>query len=319
MARKKEKQNTPPVELSKEELVPSVIGIISDKEKSSWPLILIFILLIGFIIGLPTITSYFNGETKNEEKIPSNEKKPNQDNPEQTEEIQFYSFLESKVVNIGGISIQDFKLDEKQIHFQITNQSEAKNYLVTHKLYLELYDKDKMLLQRIKLPTDNISKGNTENYSFDLTVAKSQIVQFLLEEKKENDYPAVDLEKENDNTYSLTCTKGVEKLTYQFNEEQKLQRITEVLNYSSSNPNYLEYLTDYRQMASKYNALEGVTSNIIEVGSGFTITTMLDLSKIDLKDRVIQNTLDHVTYYGKDTEGKVVYFELSAMNYKCSR
>ena len=48
-------------------------------------------------------------------------------------------------------------------------------------------------------------------------------------------------------------------------------------------------------------------------------TTTIDLSKVDFKDRVIQNTLNSAAYYGKDTEGKVVFFELSAMNYKCSK
>ncbi len=319
MAKKKEKQNTPPVEFSKEELIPSVIGIIDDKEKSNWPLIVIFILFIGFVVGLPSITNYLNGENKNNEKITSDEKKPNQTTDDEIEDIQFYNFSETKSVNVEGISFQEFRLEEKQIYFIVTNNSESKNYLVTHKLYLELYDKDKMLLQRIKLPSENLSKGNSQNYSFDLNIAKDQIVQFRLEEKMENDYPAIDLEKENDNTYLLTCTKNEEKITYQFNEEQKLQKITDVFNYSSSKADYSKFLTDYRQMASKYNALEGVTSNIVEVATGFTSTTTIDLSKVDFKDRVIQNTLNNVAYYGKDTEGKVVFFELSAMNYKCSK
>lgn len=319
MRKKKEKQSTPQVQFSNEELIPSVIGIIDDKEKSSWPLILIFILLIGFVVGLPTITNYLNNEKNHEDKIISNDKKPDHVDETPTEDVPFYSFSDTKSIQIEGISFQEFKLEEKQIELQITNHSESKNYLINHKLYLELYDKDKMLLQRIKLPSENLSKGNTETYSFLLTVPKSQIIEFRLEEKKEDDYPSIDLKKENDSTYYLDCTKDNEKLTYQFNEEQKLQRITEIFNYPSSKSDYSKYLTDYRQTTSQYNALEGVTSNIVEVANGFTVTTILDLSKVDMKDRVVQNTLKNVAYYGKDTEGKVVYFELSAMNYNCSR
>lgn len=315
--RKKKKEEIP-VTLSNQELIPSVIGVIDDKEKSNLPFLIIFFLLIGFIIALPTITAYLSGEQ--EINVNPNNTGGNTEKPEEPagNELNFYTFSDDVSVSVSGISFQDFELSEGKIAFSITNNSEAKNYLAQHLLYLELYDSDKMLLQRIKLPTDNLSKGVTENYTFELSVSKSNITQFTLGEKTIEDYPTVNLKKENDGTYSLTCTKEEEKLVYEFDKDQKLNMITDVVNYSTSNSLYQEKLVDYRQMTSKYNAIDGVTSNLVEAGQGFTVTTIIDLQKVDFSNRSVKNTLNNKAYYGKDTEGKVVYFELSAMNYKCS-
>lgn len=313
---KKKKEQTIPVSLSNEELVPSVIGVINEKEKSNWILILIFILLIGFIVALPTITNFISGERDVEEQTTPNNPKPSEGEDNPTEEVTFYQLSDS--VKIDGMVFENFHLGDKSIEFQIMNHSEVKNYLATHKLYLELYDSNKMLLQRIKIDEQTIDKGKSVIQGYDLNVNTSRITQFTLEEKSASDYPAIDLKKENENVYSLTCTKNTEKLVYEFDKEQKLVSIADTFNYSSNQPDYTLQLTDYRQMSSKYNAVEGVTSNISEVSSGFTVITNIDLKVVDFTNRTVQNTLDNKAYYGKDTEGKVVYFELSAMNYKCS-
>lgn len=312
------KKNVAPVTLSNEELVPSVIGIIEDKEKNNWVLLLFFLFLIGFIFLLPTITSYLSGESEVSEHSTSEGKDSSGGENLPEPELTFYSFSNHPVVSIDGILFQNFKVNEKKVTFDITNESEAKNYFVTHKMYLELYNSNKTFLQRAKLPSENLSKGNTKTYEFELTVPKNQVSEFVLSEKTEHDYPAVDLKKENDSTYSLTCVTGQEKLFYEFNESQTLKNITDTINYSAEEEDYLSKLTEYRQMVSKYNAIDGVKSNLIEASSGFTVTTNVDLNTVDFSDRTIQNTLDNIAYYGKDTSGKVVYFELSAMNYKCS-
>lgn len=316
MARKK--KNAEPVRLSQEELIPSVIGVIDEKATSNWIILPLFGILIAFIIALPTITNYFNGEGEildNPVVTPGNVEDPSND---PTEEVEFHKLTNDLVVTLDGMTFQNFVLTDDDISFQIVNDANAKDYLVTHHYYLELYDNNQMLLQRIKLPNKNISKGNSESYTSDLSIAKSTISQIVIDEKTTDDYPAINLKKEEDGTYSLACTKGTRKISYEFTSEQKLKSIADTVNYVSTADNYNVLLADYRQMTSKYNALEGVTSNIVEIGNGFTVTTTLDLSIVDFTNRTVLNTLDEEAYYGKDTEGKVVYFELSAMNYKCS-
>lgn len=313
MSKKKKKE---PIVLSNQELIPSVIGIIDDKEKSNWPLIILFILLIGFIVGLPTITAYITGEKDITDITHPGGTDKNKEPLDPPMEVQYYTF--SDTVNIDGITFSDFEIREGLLHLKITNQQEAKSYLAEHKLYLELYNIDKTLLQRIKLPSENLSKGNTQSYSFEINGASSNIATFTLDEKSEEDYPSVKLKKENDDIYSLTCTKGGDKVFYEFNAEQKLVSMIHTINYLNTQSDYLQMLTDYRQVSSKYNAIDGVTSNIVEAGNGFTFTTTLSLEHIDFTNRSIINTLNNKVFYGKDTLGKVVYFELSAMNYKCS-
>lgn len=313
----KKKKNETPVVLSNQELIPSVIGVINEKEKSNWVVVVLFIILIVFIICLPTITSYISGE-KQISFTPStnNPDKPN--NPGPSVESTFYDFKSDLEVPIEGLLIKNFSVVRKDFTLTIENEKEVKNYLVTHPLYLELYDSEQTLLQRIKLPNENISKGESINFTFELMVPTADISKIVIEEKKVSDYPAVNLNKESDGTYMLVCSKDAETLTYQFDTEGKLYYIMDVVNYASSVENYNMLLVDYRQMSSKYNSLEGVTSNISEVGTGFTSTTTLSLEKIDFENRSVKSTLDNPAYYGKDTEGKVVYFELSAMNYQCS-
>ena len=217
-----------------------------------------------------------------------------------------------------GLNFKQFDIVRKTFSFTIENKNEVKNYLVNHVLYMELYDNNQTLLQRVKLPNENLSKGSSLDYQFELNVPTAQIAKIVIEEKKVSDYPAIQLKKESDGTYLLVCSKDVETLTYQFDTEGKLYYIMDIVNYPSSYENYQMKLMDYRQISSKYNGIEGVTSNISEVGSGFTSTTTITLEKIDFENRSIKNTLNNPAYYGKGTEGKVVYFELSAMNYQCS-
>lgn len=313
MAKKKNKTS---ITLSNQELIPSVIGVIDDKEKSNWPLIILFILLIGFIVALPTITAYISGEKDITTLTNPGGRTDSGTSNEPVVELKYYVL--SDTVNIGGMSFQDFALRDGMIHFSITNNQESKSYLLEHKLYLELYDAEKTLMQRIKMPTDSLSRGNTQTYSFEFNGASSNIVQFTLDEKTEDDYPAVRLKKEDDDTYSLTCTKGRERLEYQFDEEQKLSSIDHTVNYTSSVEGYQEAFADYRQVSSKYNSIDGVVSNIVQAGNGFTFTTMIDLTKVDFSSRTVTSTLNHEAYYAGGTFGKVVYFELSAMNYKCN-
>ncbi len=315
MSRKK--KEVAPIVLSYQELMPSVIGRIDSKEKSNWVVIVLFIVLIIFIIALPSITTYISGEKQITFGPNQNENKKPIDNTPVHETI-YYDYSNTLEIPVEGLNFKQFDIVRKTFSFTIENKNEVKNYLVNHVLYMELYDNNQTLLQRVKLPNENLSKGSSLDYQFELTVPTAQIAKIVIEEKKVSDYPAIQLKKESDGTYLLVCSKDVETLTYQFDTEGKLYYIMDIVNYPSSYENYQMKLMDYRQISSKYNGIEGVTSNISEVGSGFTSTTTITLEKIDFENRSIKNTLNNPAYYGKGTEGKVVYFELSAMNYQCS-
>lgn len=313
----KKKKEVAPIVLSYQELMPSVIGRIDSKEKSNWVVIVLFIVLIIFIIALPSITTYISGEKQITFGPNQNENKKPIDNTPSHETI-YYDYSNTLEIPVEGLNFKQFDIVRKTFSFTIENKNEVKNYLVNHVLYMELYDNNQTLLQRVKLPNENLSKGSSLDYQFELNVPTAQIAKIVIEEKKVSDYPAIQLKKESDGTYLLVCSKDVETLTYQFDTEGKLYYIMDIVNYPSSYENYQMKLMDYRQISSKYNGIEGVTSNISEVGSGFTSTTTITLEKIDFENRSIKNTLNNPAYYGKGTEGKVVYFELSAMNYQCS-
>lgn len=315
---KNKKKNIAPITLSNQELIPSVIGVIDEKEKSNWPLIFLFILLIAFIVGLPRISNFIHGEDNIINNPPSENNQEEKDPNTPHEEIDFNHYSEDLIVKIEGISFQNFLIQEKELSLSITNNSEAKDYLVSHKLYLELYDSNRTFLQRIKLPSENLSKNTTQTYKFELTTSNQDIKELVISEKTAIDMPSVNLTKEDNDTYSLICTKNSERVNYEFDNAQKLKSLTQTINYLSSETTYQQLVTEYRQISSIYNAIEGVNSSIVETQSGFTVTTIIDVEKVDYKNRNVQNTLKNNVFYQKDTEGKVIVFELQAMNYQCN-
>ncbi len=315
------KKDKRPIVLSNQELMPSVLGVIDEKGKSILPIILFFGLLVGFIIGLPTITSYLKGEQQISfgGGTSGSNKNPDKPTDEPSNEEQFYDYNSDLEVLVDGVSFAEFVADSKSIGLTITNQSAASNYLSNHRLYLELYDSNLTLLQRIKMPIiTSLTKGDSQVFTFDLNASSKNISKIKLEEKEPSSYPAVNLKKESDGTYSLTCKKSHEELEYLFDETSKLYFITHTVNYTSTVSNYNEIMTDYQQLSNKYNGVDGVISSFLPTLSSFTFTSTFALEKIDFSNRTIKNTLNHEAYYGKDTEGKVVHFELSAMNYQCS-
>ena len=105
----KKKKNDIPIVLSNQELIPSVIGVINEKEKSNWVVVVLFVILIIFIICLPTITSYISGE-KQISFTPNtnNPDKPN--NPGPGVETTFYDFESGLEVPIEGLLIKNFNI-----------------------------------------------------------------------------------------------------------------------------------------------------------------------------------------------------------------
>ncbi len=315
MLRKKKEET--PIVLSKQELMPSVLGVMNEKSRSGLSVLFFFIFLIGFALLLPVISDYVSGEQKIVFTPPSkNEESP--DAPTPSEDVTFYEYSSDLKIQYDGMMISDFVINRKDFYLTILNQSEAKDYLVEHPLYLEFYDESQMLLQRIKIPNENISRNDSNTYEFELTVPTKDIHYVVIDEKNPSDYPAVNLKKESDGDYSLFCSKGFDEITYTFGSDYKLYHITHLYNFESANGNYSEEIFNYRQLVSRYSAIDGVTANITEAGNGFTFNVSLDLNEVDLSNSTIRNTLDEEVYYGKDTEARVVHFELSAMGYTCS-
>ncbi len=315
----RKKKDEKPIVLSNQELMPSVLGVISDKGKSFWPIIFFFLFLIGFIFALPMVSDYLSGKQPIVLNPGSSEPSQEPDHPvEPTPEIQYYEYQEGLTIPVGGMSFSNFAIDRRVFSFQIFNQSEVKNYLVQHRMYLELYDQNQTLLQRIKLPNENISVGDNLYYEFDLTVATKDIYYLVVSEKNPSDYPSVNIQKDENDTYLLTCAKDTRNLHYSFDKDLHLSRIEDIDNFSTARADYSDLLFEYRQQSGRYNAIDGLASNVAETSTGFTVTTIIDLNQVDMNNTSIRNTLDDEVYYGKGTEGKVVYFELSAMGYQCS-
>ena len=315
--KKRAKKEIPEVKLSTQELIPSTIGVIDEKGKNSWALILLFGLLIVFVFALPIVTNYFQSEP---EVVNPNPVKPSEKpNEEPSNNVTFYPLKNNLDIIIGGMSFSKIEVKEKEISITITNNSETKNYLSKHQMYFELYNNEKTLLQRIKLPEDNINKGSSLTATFDLLESvNDKLYQVVITEKTEEDYPPVNLKKDAEGNYSLTCKKGMETLLYSFNSEQKLFAIKDTLNYLNTNSDYQIKLSDCRQKSADFNSITGISTSIVEIGNGFTFNANLALDKLDLTDKNLLTELDNKAYFGKDTEGKVVYFELSTMNYQCS-
>ena len=181
MSRKK--KEVAPIVLSYQELMPSVIGRIDSKEKSNWVVIVLFIVLIIFIIALPSITTYISGEKQITFGPNQNENKKPIDNTPVHETI-YYDYSNTLEIPVEGLNFKQFDIVRKTFSFTIENKNEVKNYLVNHVLYMELYDNNQTLLQRVKLPNENLSKGSSLDYQFELNVPTAQIAKIVIEEKR---------------------------------------------------------------------------------------------------------------------------------------
>lgn len=306
MAKKKE------VVIVDEELTPTVLKTIKEKKGSVIWLIIIFAIFVAVVIYLPDITVYID-EYLNPEVttpvVPSTPDNSDDDTDDTDTEVVKYELVQGLQIVEGDISLSNFSITDNQISFAITNNGTEMLDFSELNYFLELYNANNMLLQRIMVADALVSAGSTTNVTYDLTDTNVSTVSFL--EITEEGYPSHTLTPDENGNATLTCVKNYETVNYLLNDN-KVYSIEDVFVVSATDANYSTLYSSYQALASTYNTIGGIDSTVTVENNVLTFRTDINLST------VTEGSFNNIIYYPRDTDAKVMSFELEANGYTCN-
>ena len=294
-----------------------VIGELeTEKQKGVFGLIIFFVILIGVTVGLPYIKEYLdNRNAPVEEQTKQEEQKNPTDENETEQEIVYYEIdanTEFSFENLKITALSKEQSDDTYLNLTVENTGND-TINVNDGYFMELFNGEKTLLERVKIINSKTISSN-EKVNLKLQISSNSYTNATLltiNKKTTDDYPEISLTVTEDDFNVLTCTNLTRNISYYFKED-KLQKITDIYEYTNADVSaYTSKLKEYTTLASNYNNIDGVSSNIVDTTNSFTMNTQIDLSKAKVKN------LDSSYYYDKDTTSKQVKFEMEAMRYTC--
>ncbi len=280
MARRENKH----VNIENTELKPTTIGYISNKKKSSWPLILIFIILIAVVYFLPEITEYIENyrEEKNVNNGDVNNVTPEVDEDDSTDniqndEVEKSAYTENLILTEELFSIEKIILEEENSSFVIVNTAEEEINFTNGHYYLEIFTEDNTLITRISL--DKAGKIDVEeDYEFttgSVTNAKYLRIMRIMPE----DYPSINLNIDEDsNMQNLVCTLEETETIYLF-EDNKLKKIESTTSISVDDDNYDSNVSFYNSMHDSLGVIVGIETDMRTSNDITYFITEVDLTE----------------------------------------
>ena len=302
------------VKLSDQELVPSTIGYLEENKKGFIGLILIFIVFIGVAVFMPQINDYVNkylGKTDSDTIIPEKDSDKNNQNP--VEKTVMYDMNETLEFEYNKLKFSKFKISSGYLSFNIENTTEDLIDFGINRYYIETYSSDSTLLERHIFNSNKLNPTSmtTQNVKL-IDGEESKISKIEISSKSEKDYPEVVLQINSNNENILTCNDGINSIEYTYDKDNKLLKIKDIVNYKNDkSATYSNNLTVYQSRVSEYNNKEGVSSSLVEISTGFMVTTEIDAKKADLSG------LNNENYYDSKTLPKVVRFEMESRGFSC--
>lgn len=307
--------------INNEELQTTTLGYLEDEKRGPFGLIFLFLIFIVFAFFLPEITNYVNklmgkNTTGIIEPTIDPTKKDDKDNNE--EEAKMYDIADSLTFDYTSIKFSEFKKYEDNnkyyISFRLDNNSDKMIDLSKSKYFIETYSEDKTLLERHIF---NYAKLNTKSYTTEIIELSydeyNKANKIIISYKTLEDYPEVTLNIDSNSEYILSCSNSKNKLIYTFNKDSKLVRINDTVNYANDNSsNYVDALINYRNQVANFNNIDGISSSLVEITTGFTVTTDVNVKTVNL------NSVNNSNYYGTDAIPKEVKFEMESRGYNCN-
>jgi len=299
------------VKINREDLSITKIDEIDSTEQNPIFVVGIFVVLLIFILFLPSIVNLIN---KDEEKIdysvPTNQTDDNV--IPDANEITYYDYSSSLTAILEeNITATDFKIDGTKLTFTINNNTNARYNFSNNHYYVELYTEDKTLLERVMIPKTTVGTKTSQEFTFNLdsnTISKFKKIVFV--KKEETDYPNITLTANDSGKYLLTCSKDTEVLTYEFTN-LKLISIIDELNIKSSTDNYETLKSNWESTCEEYQTYNGVEADFMAVSTEFAVKIEIDSKTADIKK------LNNSYYYDYETLAKVISFEMNAQGFTC--
>lgn len=308
MAKKKQ------IVINEEELIPTTLAVVEDKKKVSilgifW-LFLIFAIFIVGVIYLPEISQYINNYFNPDVVTPDtpSDNKNNTTDDDNKTTIKEYVISDKPEIIFEKFKINNIVVYESNISFDIINTSNAILELANYNYFINLYDQNKKLLQRLMLRDEIVSPNETLKVTFSLT--DSNVYSLTILSISKDNYPAYVATADENNMATLTCTKDYEKVDYLLNNN-KVYAISLLYEVGVDDANFNTLYGTYQAMQVSYNSIEGVSSSIETINNVLSFRTIINLNTIG------DEKINLKTFYPKDTDAKVMNFELTSMGYTC--
>ncbi len=303
---KKEKIDYKNVKINPEALASTQIGEISNDEKGPFVVLGFFLFLLIAAFFMPNIVNFINKKDKViVDSDNSSNVTPGQDGA--SENLVFYDLNDNLTITLDSVlKIDKFKIKDNTINFRITNNGEVRYYFNRYNYFLELYNENNTLLERVILKKEGIARDNYKDYTYEIKAETASAVKKIVFTNIPIDgYPYVETVNN-----VLTCTKNYQTITYSFVEE-KLTNIDDLVNVPNTDTKYQDNLNLYRSQVSQNQNIAGVNATLNELATGFIVSTSLNLKNVDITKLTSDN------YYAVDTLAKVVSFEMNARGYTC--
>ena len=308
MAKKKQ------IVINDEELTPTTLAIVEDKKKASifgifWLFVIFAIFIVG-VIYLPEISQYINSYLNPDVVTPDT---PNKSDNNTTDDdnkttIKEYVISENPEIIFEKFKINNIVVEENNISFDITNTSNEILELANYNYFINLYDQSKKLLQRIMLRDEVVSPNEKLKVTFSLT--DSNVYSLTILNISKDNYPAFVATADENNMATLTCTKNYEKVDYLLNNN-KVYAINVLYEVGVEDANFNTLYGTYQAMQATYNSIEGVSSSLETINNVLSFRTIINLNTIG------DEKISLKTFYPKDTDAKVMNFELTSIGYTC--
>lgn len=303
------------VEIVDKELTPTVLANVKDRKKGSiFSIIMIIVIFAIFIAGvyyLPDLAKYVNNYLNPEPNIStpiSNTKKEETDNKEDTPKEEEIAIDKDSEMKIDDITIKGISIEANTIKFKVHNNKGEEVNLRDKYYYVQLYDKNKSLKQRIFI-TEGILAGNDEKeLTYDLLDKNVSLISVVKINRA--NYPAYTVKTNEGGVQVLSCKKDTETVNYYLNNN-KVYLIDIIIDVPKTNPNYPSLYGTYQNLMNEYSVVNGVESNV-SLAETLNFKTTIDLNTYQ------ENGLNLKTIYNKDTDAKVMKFELEASGYSCN-
>lgn len=297
------------------ELTPVTLAVKEDKKKASifgivW-IVLIFGIFILGVIYLPDIASFVNNYFNPDVVTPSggnnNKNNGNDDVNSDDEKIKEYVISDNLEIKFDSFKINNVKKVNSKISMDIVNTSNEILDLSKDNYFINMYSEGKKLLKRVMLGDVIVSVGSTYTVSYDIDDNVYMLSIYNLSKK---DYPAYVVTSDESNMGTLTCTKEYEKIDYLTNNN-KVYAINLLNEVSSSDTNFNTLYATYQAMKNTYDSVEGISSSLDVINNVLTFRSIINLNV------VLDGSINLKSYYPKDTDAKVIYFEMTSMGYTC--
>lgn len=310
------------VKLEQQELESTTIGEFENRKKTSFSIFVIlsiFVLVIVFLPEISELADKYLHPTTPMPNPPANIKPPvnptPNDNDKENYGNTFYNLASDLVITRDDIVVSNLSVDaiNKKLNFTVLNNTKGSIILNDLNYYLELYNSEKTLLERIKITgLENVANNFSINFEKPITQLTTDSVALLTLIKREtNEYPSVIINSNEEGNGSLVCTSDYETITYKFTNDALKELSSEIKHTTNEERYYVDY-QENKNASINYNTKTGITSSFIEYNEGYTISSSVNLNEAN------RLYIFNADSFSLNTEPKVVKFEMEAQGFKCS-